>query len=164
MAEHQLILSLGGNLGNKALIFQETSDLIENHIGKVTLLSPVYETPAWGFESEYPFWNRVLAVSTFLSPLDVLKEIRKIEKRYGRTRKPGVYLSRAMDIDILFYDHLILETEELTVPHPLIGKRLFVLAPLADILPGFIHPLTGKSILDILEECPDQSEIKRLSL
>lgn len=162
MAEHQLILSLGGNLGNKALIFQETSVLIEECIGKVKLSSPIYETPPWGFESEHAFWNRVLVVSTSLLPHEVLQEIRLIEKKYGRQRKKDVYLSREMDIDILFYDHNVIVTEDLTIPHPLVGQRRFVLAPLADILPGFRHPQTGKSIIEMLEECPDQSEIKRL--
>lgn len=162
MSEHQLILSLGGNLGNKAIIFRETSDLIEEHIGVIKLSSPVYETPPWGFVSKHPFWNRVLVVFTRLLPHEVLQEIRRIEKKFGRQRDKDVYLSRKMDIDILFYDHLVIATEDLTIPHPLIGQRRFVLAPLADILSGFNHPVTGKSISEMLKECPDQSEIKKL--
>lgn len=163
MTEHQLILSLGGNLGNKAQIFRDTSEMIECKIGRIVSASPVYETPPWGFESNDPFWNQVLQVSTCLLPDLVLTEIRMIEEHFGRERKQGVYLSRMMDIDILFYDDLILNTDELTVPHAHIAMRRFVLAPLADIAPGLVHPGTGKTVLNMLEECIDTSEIKKVT-
>ncbi len=164
MTEHQLILSLGGNLGNKAQIFSETSDLIENEVGKVMDASPVYETPPWGFVSETRFWNQVLAVKTSLDPMEVLHKIRKIEKHFGRKRKAGIYMSRKMDIDILFYDDLAMETGELTIPHRHISERRFVLAPLCDILPELVHPVNGKLAKEMLAECSDKSEVKRLDL
>ena len=164
MAEHQLILSLGGNLGNKALIFSETSNLIENKIGNVVKASPVYETPPWGFETENRFWNQVLVVETSLDPIEVLQKIRVIEKHFGRERKAGIYLSRKMDIDILFYDNEIIQTEKLTIPHPLMEKRRFVLVPLCDILPDLVHPENGKLLREMLAECSDTSEVKRLDL
>lgn len=164
MTEHQLILSLGGNLGNKAQIFSETSDLIENEIGNVVNVSPIYETPPWGFDSENRFWNQVLLVVTSLHPMKVLQKIREIEKHFGRKRKAGTYLSRKMDIDILFYDDEVIQTEQLTVPHPLIEKRRFVLAPLCDILPELVHPGNGKLVREMLAECSDISEVKKLDL
>ncbi len=164
MTEHQLILSLGGNLGNKAQIFSETSDLIENEIGNVVNVSPIYETPPWGFDSENLFWNQVLLVVTSLHPMKVLQKIREIEKHFGRKRKAGTYLSRKMDIDILFYDDEVIQTEQLTVPHPLIEKRRFVLAPLCDIRPELVHPGNGKLVREMLAECSDISEVKKLDL
>ncbi len=164
MTEHQLILSLGGNLGNKAQIFSETSDLIGNEIGNVVNASPIYETPPWGFESENRFWNQVLMVETSLDPTEVLQKIKEIEKHFGRERKDGTYLSRKMDIDILFYDDEVIQTEQLTVPHSLMAKRRFVLAPLCDILPELIHPGNGKLVVEMLAECSDNSVVKRLEL
>jgi 2-amino-4-hydroxy-6-hydroxymethyldihydropteridine diphosphokinase len=164
MTEHQLILSLGGNLGNKAQIFAETSDLIENEIGNVVNASPIYETPPWGFESENRFWNQVLVVETSLDPMEVLQKIREIEKHFGRERKAGTYLSRKMDIDILFYDDLVMKTGELTIPHPHIFERRFVLAPLCNIFPELVHPGTRKPVKELLAECSDNSVVKRLEL
>jgi 2-amino-4-hydroxy-6-hydroxymethyldihydropteridine diphosphokinase len=164
MAGHQLILCVGGNLGNRAQIFSETSDLIENQIGHVVKASPVYETPPWGFETRNRFWNQVLLVETPHAPLEVLQKIRVIEKHFGRVRKAGIYLSRKMDIDILFYDNEIIQTEELTIPHPLITKRRFVLAPLCDILPEYVHPENGMVVKEMLAECSDISIVKRLVL
>ena len=164
MARHQLILCVGGNLGNKAQIFSETSDLIENQIGHVMKASPVYETPPWGFETKNRFWNQVLVVETNLEPMEVLQKIRAFEKHFGRKRKDGTYLSRKMDIDILFYDNEIIQTEKLTIPHPLMEKRRFVLVPLCDILPDLVHPENGKLLREMLAECSDTSEVKRLDL
>jgi 2-amino-4-hydroxy-6-hydroxymethyldihydropteridine diphosphokinase len=164
MAGHQLILCLGGNLGNKAQIFSETSDLVENEIGIVKNSSPIYETPPWGFKSRNRFWNQVLVVETNLEPMEVLQKIRAIENHFGRIRKDGTYLSRKMDIDILFYDNEIIQTEELTIPHPLMEMRRFVLAPLVDIMPDHTHPVAGKKMAEMLSECRDNSEVKRLDL
>lgn len=164
MTEHQLILSLGGNLGNKAQIFAETSDLIENEIGNVVDASPIYETPPWGFVSENHFWNQVLVVETSLNPMEVLQKIREIEKHFGRERKAGIYQSRMMDIDILFYDDLVMETDELTIPHPHIFERRFVLAPLCDICPELVHPGKSKPVREMLSECSDNSLVKRVDL
>jgi 2-amino-4-hydroxy-6-hydroxymethyldihydropteridine diphosphokinase len=162
MAEHQLILSMGGNLGNKAEIFSETSDMIVEHIGAIEMSSSVYETPPWGFESEFAFWNKVLRVRTLLDPFVVLDKIRVIENHFGRERKPGNYLSRKMDIDIIFYDERIICHDNLIVPHPLMADRRFVLVPLEEIAPDLVHPCTGKSISEMVLACRDRSPIIRL--
>ena len=163
MAGHQLILSLGGNLGNKAEIFAETLDLIQKDIGDIQLVSPVYETPPWGFEAAGLFWNQVILVKTGLNPAEVLLAIRDIESHFGRERQPGRYLSRKMDIDILFYDNLVLQTDELTIPHPLMASRRFVLAPLADVVPDLIHPVSGLTVSRMLEVCEDKLLVVRLA-
>lgn len=160
---HQLFLSLGGNLGDKAEIFENTLSLISENIGEITKLSSIYESPAWGFESDFMFWNRVLMVDTLLSPSEVLDEIGKIELLFGRQRCRGNYLSRKMDIDILFYDSLILKTDTLTIPHPLMGARRFILEPMAEIAPLFIHPETGTSVKTLLEMCSDQADVEKIA-
>jgi 2-amino-4-hydroxy-6-hydroxymethyldihydropteridine diphosphokinase len=162
MATHQLILCLGGNLGNKSEIFTETLDNVRKHIGIITTMSSVYESPPWGFESKENFWNQVLVVSTTLPPENILFEIRRIEDSFGRRREPGTYLSRRMDIDILFMDNLILDSSNLTIPHPLIEQRRFVLVPLAEILPGLVHPRTGRTASRMLEECQDMTIVEKI--
>ena len=155
MDRHELFLCLGGNLGNKAEIFAETLLLIKKKIGKPVTVSSIYASPAFGFESEFGFWNQVVRVQTKLAPISVLEEIRKIEKRFGRIRKPGIYLSRKMDIDILFYDLQVIESTELTIPHPSLSSRNFVLVPLFEICPVLVHPVTGKTIKELYANCPD---------
>lgn len=163
MAKHQLFLSLGGNLGNKNVIFAETLARISTRIGTIQALSSPYESPAWGFLSRHLFRNQVVKLETSLSPEEVLKNIRLTEDHFGRVRIPGKYLSRKMDIDILFYDDLILHTEELTIPHPLLSERKFVLIPLLEIEPEFIHPVLKKSIREICQECPDPASVSKIS-
>jgi 2-amino-4-hydroxy-6-hydroxymethyldihydropteridine diphosphokinase len=152
---------LGGNLGNKDEIFSETLILIGKKIGECSRLSPAYVSPPWGFRSRYPFRNQVVRVITTLSPGDVLKGIKEIENHFGRARSARRYLSRKMDIDILFYDDLVTTTETLTIPHPKMADRRFVLTPLADIAPEFVHPVTGKTVSSMLAECPDRSTVSK---
>jgi len=163
MGGHQLFLSLGGNLGNKSKIFPETQDLIREQIGEILKISSPYESKAWGFQSRHLFLNQVIKVETCLSPFEVLINIRFIENHFGRTRKQGKYLSRKMDIDLLFYDNVIIRTEELTIPHPLLAERKFVLIPFMEIEPDFFHPLLKKNIRDICRDCQDCSIIAKKS-
>jgi 2-amino-4-hydroxy-6-hydroxymethyldihydropteridine diphosphokinase len=163
MGEYQLYLCLGGNIGNKSQIFKKTLLFIGETIGRIEQVSPLIVSPPWGFEAKTAFWNQVVVVATLLSPAEVLQEIRKIEAFFGRMRVSGRYISRRMDIDILFYDQLVLETEELSIPHPLIGRRRFVLAPLALLSPEFRHPGTGKTMAEMLAECEDPSAVQILN-
>jgi 2-amino-4-hydroxy-6-hydroxymethyldihydropteridine diphosphokinase len=162
MGEHQLFLSLGGNLGNKSGIFASTLRYIEEFIGRPEKVSSIYESPSWGFHSEKLFWNQVIQVETWLSPEEVLREIRIIEDHFGRRREPGKYLSRKMDIDILFYDDLILNSDELTIPHPHIALRKFILEPLFEIIPEYFHPVHKEKISQILLNCVDPSLVRRI--
>jgi 2-amino-4-hydroxy-6-hydroxymethyldihydropteridine diphosphokinase len=163
MGVHQLYLCLGGNLGNKAEIFRETVNRIAQDIGKITGESPVYLTAPWGFHAKNNFRNQVLKVETYLSPEEVIKEIYIIESHFGRKRNPERYSSRKMDIDILFYDDLVIKTKDLAIPHPHIAGRRFVLVPFNDLMPGFIDPASGKTISELLAGCEDLSEVIRIN-
>jgi 2-amino-4-hydroxy-6-hydroxymethyldihydropteridine diphosphokinase len=164
MGEHQLFLSLGGNLGKKREIFDSTLRYIEAQIGRPLKVSSIYQSASWGFHSRNLFWNQVVQVETRLSPEEVLSEIRIIEDHFGRRREPGKYLSRKMDIDILFYDDLILNSQELTIPHPHIALRRFILEPLFEVAPEYFHPVLKGNISQICINCLDSSCVTRIDL
>ena len=129
-----VILSLGTNLGNKQENLQIAIQHIAQKVGKVIAQSSVMETEPWGFTSENTFLNMVIKVETNLTPLEVLKKTQKIEKLMGRTEKiQHTYQDRIIDIDIILYDDVILDTPELKLPHPLFRQRDFVLRPLCEI-------------------------------
>jgi 2-amino-4-hydroxy-6-hydroxymethyldihydropteridine diphosphokinase len=160
---HQVFLSIGGNLGNKRANFDKVYTHIQNELGYIILRSSVYETPPWGFDSEDSFWNQVLCIETLLNPSEILEKIKKIDAAFGRKRNSEGYSSREMDVDILYYEDKIIETENLTIPHPLLHKRLFVLVPLAEIAPNFIQPVLKLTSIEMLNNCEDKSEIKKVS-
>ena len=122
--------------------------LIRERIGKVVSQSSFYETAPWGFESENSFLNAVICVETLYTPLETLRLTQKIELDMGRTRKSsgGVYHDRIIDIDLLLYDDLTLHTPELTLPHPLMTQRDFVMRPLVEIAGEVIHPIWKKQL------------------
>ena len=139
-------LGLGTNLGQKEENLKIAVEKIKEEIGEVTSLSSFYETAPWGFESENSFLNAVGCVQTRHAPLEVLSLTQHIERELGRTIKStdGQYHDRIIDIDILLYDDLILDTPELKIPHPLMTERNFVMDPLKEIAPELINPLTGE--------------------
>ena len=161
---HQVFLGIGGNIGNKHDNFDKVYTFIQNELGTITKSSSVYETPPWGFQAEVNFWNQVLVVKTEFSAVEVLRKINQIERQFGRKRDGGQYKSREMDIDILYFDEMILDTGNLTIPHPQIANRLFVLVPLAEIAPDFVHPLLRLKSLEMLKNCGDNSVIKKVGL
>lgn len=158
---HNVILSLGGNLGDKPKIFKKTKEYINDEMGVIINESSIYESPPWGFESETFFLNQVVEVKTNLEPDEILEKIRIIEAHFGRKRKEGEYISRRMDIDILYYDNLIKKSTALIIPHPLIYKRRFVLVPLVEIAPAYMHPEIGKTNRQLLDVCDDFSKIEK---
>ena len=157
---HQVFLSIGGNLGNKRANFDKVYTHIQNELGSIILRSSVYETPPWGFDSEDPFWNQVLCIETHLNPSEILEIIKKIDAAFGRKRISEGYSSREMDVDILYFDDQIINAENLTIPHPLLHKRLFVLVPLAEIVPDFVHPVLRLTSVEMLSVCADKSEVR----
>jgi 2-amino-4-hydroxy-6-hydroxymethyldihydropteridine diphosphokinase len=161
---YQVFLGIGGNIGNKRLNFEKVHFWIEKELGKILCQSSVYETAPWGFSANENFWNQVLLIETELRPEELLVKINRIEKAFGRKREPGKYTSREMDIDILYHEDLAVETEKLTIPHPHLAQRMFVLAPLAEIAPEFRHPVLNKTHLQLLKTCTDESKIKKLEL
>jgi len=161
---HQVFLGIGGNIGNKHDNFDKVYTFIQNELGAITKSSSVYETPPWGFQAEVNFWNQVLVVETEFSAVEVLLKINKIESKFGRKRDGGQYKSREMDIDILYFDELVLDTGNLTIPHPQIANRLFVLVPLTEIAPDLVHPVLQLSSVEILNVCKDKSVIEKVGL
>ena len=144
-------LALGTNIGNRRRNMITAAALLAERVGDVLALSGFYETEPWGFQSENTFLNAALQLDTSLSPLELLKATQEIEIEMGRTQKSnGAYHDRIIDIDILLYDDLVLQTPELTLPHPLMHERLFVMEPLAEIAPNVIHPVFKKPVISLL--------------
>ncbi|HAH24690.1 MAG TPA: 2-amino-4-hydroxy-6-hydroxymethyldihydropteridine diphosphokinase [Prolixibacteraceae bacterium] len=158
----KLYLLLGGNLGDKRQVFLEATALLEEQVGRITQQSHIYETEPWGFESTDMFWNQVLELSVSISPEEVLERTQQIEQQLGRTRKAQQYDSRIIDIDILFYGDQIISTENLTIPHPRIQERKFVLVPLNEIAPELTHPVLQKSVGQLLLDCTDQLRVEKV--
>ena len=160
---HKVYLGIGGNLGNKQKNFKEVYQKIENELGEIVKASSIYETPPWGFTSDDVFWNSVIKISTIYSPEVLLSKIQLIEKSFGRKQGNEKYSSREIDIDILYFDYLFIETDELIIPHPHIDKRKFVLVPLAEIAPKLKHILLQITSTEMLVICKDESVIKKVS-
>ena len=147
-------LGLGTNLGDKAANLHAAVHLISGEIGKVISLSSFYATAPWGFESENSFLNAAICVETTLSPLEVLHATQAIERTLGRTQKSadGIYHDRIIDIDLLLYNKEIIKTAELTLPHPLMLQRDFVMKPLVEIAPDVVHPVAGKKLRELFQK------------
>lgn len=160
--QHQIILSLGSNQGNRKDNLQQAIDLINNEIGSVITISPVYETPSWGFESD-AFFNCAILIHSFKSANAILNRCLQIETRLGRIRNetPG-YTARTIDIDMISFNEEIISTDTLKIPHPFVQDRKFVLQPCADLKLDWIHPFLKKSLNDLLNETSDKSEIKKV--
>ena len=160
-----LYLLIGGNQGNRQQIINNATNLIQQRIGFVAVSSHIYETEPWGdFQdpNTQPFLNIALLVHTNLTPLQALSSALLIEKELGRQRiglpsssNLRTYSSRPIDIDLIFFGNLIINTPTLTLPHPRMHLRRFVLKPLCDIAPDYIHPLFNKTLNTLLSECTD---------
>ena len=147
-------LSLGTNLGDKETNIRAAIEQIKKQIGEVTSLSAFYITDPWGFVSSHTFLNCALCVNTDLTPEQLLCTTQEIELNLGRMHKSvnGHYSDRLIDIDILLYDSVLMQKPELTLPHPQLSKRRFVLEPLAEIAPSLVCPGLKKTIKQLLEE------------
>ena len=155
------VLIMGGNIGDMKPRLRHAQQLINDEIGIVMHCSHVYASKAWGFTSGDDFKNQALEVDTDLTPYELLEAIHSIENRLGRDRTTEAaykvstgerYSSRVIDIDIVFYDDMILEDDDLTIPHPLMQERDFVLAPLSEIVPHKVHPVLGKTVKRMRKE------------
>lgn len=146
-------LGLGTNLGNKEANLRTAIYKLKERIGKQVSLSSFYETAPWGFESDHNFLNAAIGLETNLSPIEILHITQDIEKELGRTKKSvnGSYSDRLIDIDILLYDTLVLQTPELTIPHPLMTERDFVMKPLIEIAGNVIHPTRQKILSELYQ-------------
>lgn len=156
-SQHQVVLSIGSNQGNRLANIESCIDLIHQEIGTVIRVSKLYETPAWGFESD-AFYNCALLLHTTSSAQKILNQVLKIEKHLGRIRSNQEgYQARIIDIDLIVFDDEIIDSEKLIIPHPLMQNRNFVLLPLQDLKLDWKHPVFHKSISELLAISPDDS-------
>jgi len=160
--QRTIYLCIGGNLGEREANLEEARDFIDFNLGDVIAASAIYESEPWGMTGVPNFLNQVVQIQSELTDKELLEEIAELEEFFGRERSSEGYVSREMDIDVLFIDQEIIETEELRVPHPKMQERRFVLEPLAEFASDFIHPELKKSIQEILASCTDKGQVTRL--
>ena len=153
-------LLTGSNLGESLTFIQSAKSNIEAQIGKVSKASSVFKTAPWGNLNQPPFLNQVLQCETDFTPYQLIQHVLDIETAMGRTRQHK-WEARIIDIDILFYDDIIL-TGNLNIPHPLLHLRRFVLEPLNEIAPYLIHPQLQKNISELLKDCPDKGIVEKM--
>ena len=152
-------LGLGTNLGDRLLNLTTAEGLIYFKLGPILEKSRTYETDAWGKTDQAAFLNKVIKISTALPPEQLLREIHEIEAFMGRERKER-WGPRLIDIDILYYHREVIDTPDLTIPHPRLQDRKFVLIPLSDFAPDLLHPVLGKDTGALLRECRDTTEVR----
>ena len=165
---HKVYIALGSNKGDRLKHLQDAIDRIFKQIGKINMISRVYNTPPLGFEDDAStpeFYNTCIYISTHLSANQVMQKLLSIETELGRTRNSNTgYASRTIDLDIVFFDDEVMDSEFLITPHPEMHKRKFVLQPLHDIAPKIIHPRLQKSVSELLEICEDHSLIEPINI
>ena len=161
MASESVFILLGSNLGERQLLVNQACGMIEERCGKIVAKSRLYESEPWGFQSEHWFLNMVVEIATSLSPDELMNELLSIEKSLGRDRATPHegYVSRPMDLDILYFGSKIIDTQLVTAPHPRLHLRRFTLLPLCDIAPDFVHPVMQKTNRQLLEMCDDACKV-----
>ena len=159
MKKSTTYLSLGSNVGDRTDNLKNVINSIENLVGKVNKISKFYENPAIGFDGDN-FVNICIELVTHLSPNELLNSLLNIENEYGRKRlKSGEYISRIIDIDIIFYENLSINQNGLVIPHPRMQSRHFVLIPMCDLNPDFIHPVLGLKISQLLDQLEIRNDV-----
>lgn len=154
-------LLLGSNMGDSQQQLLTAIKIITKQIGQVTRQSSLYATAAWGNKNQPDFLNQVIIVTTTLTAIQTIENILLIEKEMGRVRTTK-NAPRIIDIDILFFNKEIITEKILTVPHPEIENRRFVLIPLNELSTNFLHPVSKKSMHTLLNDCTDTLEVKKL--
>lgn len=163
MKKRNVYLSIGSNIGDKEYNLNLAIVQIEKSIGNIVKVSNFYSNPAEGFIGEF-FLNACLHIESNLSPSDLINSILKIENLFGRKRKAkGFYESRNIDIDIIFIEDIVLKTQSLTIPHPRMHTRHFVLIPLCEISKEIFHPIKKKTVHELLLALPERSDIIKVN-
>jgi 2-amino-4-hydroxy-6-hydroxymethyldihydropteridine diphosphokinase len=157
-----IYLCIGGNLGEREANLEEAIDFIGFNFGDVVSVSSIYESEPWGMSDVPNFLNQVVHLQSELTDKELLVEIADLEEFFGRERSSQGYVSREMDVDVLFIDVEVISTEALQVPHPRMSERRFVLEPLAEIAPDLMHPVLNKTATELLKACTDQGKVSRL--
>jgi 2-amino-4-hydroxy-6-hydroxymethyldihydropteridine diphosphokinase len=151
---NKVYLLIGGNMGNRVQNLHKAVEWLKTDCGPVQQVSNLYETAAWGKTDQPSFLNQAVLLYTSLSAQQLIKTILAVEEKMGRHRMEK-FGPRIIDIDIIFYNDAIIHEPDLTIPHPQLPNRRFVLVPLQEIAAGFIHPILHKTIDQLLQECPD---------
>jgi 2-amino-4-hydroxy-6-hydroxymethyldihydropteridine diphosphokinase len=162
MLQRDIFLLLGSNSGDRSGQLKLAIEFIENEIGRLLARSKVYETAPWGKADQPDFLNQALHVESLLSPIELLFKVQGIERALGRERKEK-WGERSIDIDILYFDDMTIDIRGLVIPHPHLAERRFVLVPLAEISPEFVHPILQKSTQELLKECRDTLPVKEFT-
>lgn len=165
MTESTVYIGIGSNLGDRAGNCKKAAKLL-GEAGEVKSVSPLYESAAWGVVDQPSFINGVVELRTKVSPEELLSELKSIEIKMGRVKSSVRYGPRLIDLDIIFFGDEVVVSSELAVPHPLMHKRAFVLVPLSDIAPDFIHPVLLKSVRELLKalSAPEREGVESVNL
>jgi 2-amino-4-hydroxy-6-hydroxymethyldihydropteridine diphosphokinase len=157
---NKVYLLIGGNMGDRMANLDNALNLMESNLGKITLLSSRYETAAWGFTEQPHFLNQAVVLQTHFLANDLMLAILNIEKAMGRERSIPLG-PRIIDIDIIYFNEEIIDNISVTIPHPKMTARRFVLLPLVEIAPNYIHPILLKSNSVLLKECGDSLAVNK---
>lgn len=162
MASESVFILLGSNLGNRERLVNQACRMMGERCGEIVAKSRLYESEPWGFKSEHWFLNQVVQINTLLSPNELMQTLLDIEKELGRDRTTphDGYVSRPMDLDILYFGNEVVDTELVNAPHPRLYQRRFTLLPLCDLAPDFVHPILKKTNHQLLDECQDTGIVK----
>lgn len=158
-----IFLMLGTNVGKRLSNLTIANELISTRIGKIVSLSHIYESESWGYKTSNNYFNQCIILHSIMEAMNVLIEILNIETEMGRVREGETYSDRIIDIDILFFNKDCINSKNLTIPHPHLHKRKFVLEPLNEIAPDFIHPVLDKSVTQLLHDCEDKLFVRKLN-
>jgi len=161
MAAKEVFLGLGSNQGDKIQYLEKSCELVRHQIGTIMGLSALYTTKAWGKTDQEDFVNQVIRVWTELEPKQLLNNIQEIENSLGRIRTEK-WGARTIDIDILYFGNLILDHDDIQIPHPELTERRFILVPLTEIAPDFLHPIFKLSNKELLAFCEDTLEVNKI--
>lgn len=153
---NKVYLLIGGNMGDRLANIHTALSQIERLAGTIIKKSAIYETEAWGLKEQPSFYNQAITIQTHLNPLALLQQLIEIEASMGRQRDI-TWGPRTMDIDIIYFNHEIVSIDPLSIPHPRMHQRNFVLTPLVEIAPDYIHPVLGLSTTQLLKDCEDKS-------
>lgn len=158
MQKQEAFIGIGTNLGDKPTNLRNALQLIESELGQIIGVSSVYSTEPWGVTNQEEFLNQVVRIYTDLEPAYLLKRIHELEDALGRVRTEK-WGPRVIDIDLLYYGKYVIDRDDLIIPHPELTERNFVLAPLAEIAPDFVHPIFKLTNKELLDFCSDTSKV-----